>query len=168
MAVDMSKAELFDVLNEQLFDRLIKFDSIRKDTFSSVTSTSMDDICASWPEFASTSAIALNQIATASRLERYEYQETLSENIKALRNNPRAFEVVSKSRDKSIVLEFFARVLSLLYYETIMEGVLKTKKDTSVIDEYAQQLNEISEIILFSPQHEHSEVMEHVKSKLAG
>ncbi|NHJ48966.1 MAG: hypothetical protein FK733_14365 [Asgard group archaeon] len=146
----MSKAELFDVLNEQLFDRLIKFDSIRKETFSSVTTTSMDDICASWPEFASASALALNQIATASRLERYEYQETLSENIKALRNNPRAFEVVSKSRDKSIVLEFFARVLSLLYYETIMEGVLKTKKDTSVIEEYAQQLNEISEIILFS------------------
>jgi hypothetical protein len=146
----MSKTELFDVLKEQLFDRLITFDSIRKDTFSSVSSTSLDDICASWVEFAQTSALALEQIATASRLERYEYQATLTENIKALRNNPKAFEVVSASRDQSIVLEFFARVLSLLYYETIMEGVLKTKKSTKVVNEYANQLHEISEIILFS------------------
>ncbi|NHK32260.1 MAG: hypothetical protein FK730_12970 [Asgard group archaeon] len=146
----MSKPELFDVLKEQLFDRLINFDSVRKETFSSVLGTSIEDICNTWPKFAKTSALALNQIATASRLERYEYQETLSENIKSLRNNPKAFEVVSKSRDQSIVLEFFARLLSLLYYETIMEGVLENKKDTSVIDEYASQLYEVSEIILFA------------------
>lgn len=146
----MSKVELFDVLKEQLFDRLINFDSIRKETFSSVSTTRIEDICNAWPEFAQTSALALNQIATASRLERCEYQETLSENIKALKNNPKAFEVVSKSRDQSIVLEFFARVLSLLYYETIMEGVFEKKRNVSVIEDYAKQLHELSEIILFT------------------
>ncbi|MHA1220538.1 MAG: hypothetical protein ACTSQB_02280, partial [Candidatus Heimdallarchaeota archaeon] len=133
----MSKAELFDVLKEQLFDRLVNFDALRKKTFTSVTSSDIEDICKIWPNFAKNCAVTLNQIATASRLERYEYQATLTENIKALKKNPKAFEVVTKSRDQSILLEFFARALSLLYYETVLEGVMKTSKDTSIIDDYA-------------------------------
>ena len=113
----MTKAELFDVLKEQLFDRLINFDAQRKELFSAVNSAKIEDICASWPDFAKSCALALNQIATASRLERYEYQETLTDNIKSLKSNPKALEVVSRSRDQSILLEFFARVLSLLYYD---------------------------------------------------
>ncbi|MGC9778091.1 MAG: hypothetical protein HZR80_02495 [Candidatus Heimdallarchaeota archaeon] len=146
----MSKAELFDVLKEQLFDRLVTFDSHKKEIFSSVKGVKIEEICSKWPDFAKVCAISLNQIATASRLERYEYQETLSENIKSLRSNPKAFEVVSRSRDQSILLEFFARVLSLLYYETMLEGVFKTIKDSPIIDDYAQQMHELSEIILFS------------------
>ncbi|MCK5047641.1 MAG: hypothetical protein KAS22_13730, partial [Candidatus Heimdallarchaeota archaeon] len=146
----MTKAELFDVLKEQLFDRLINFDAQRKKLFSAVNSAKIEDICDSWPDFAKSCALALNQIATASRLERYEYQETLTDNIKSLKSNPKALEVVTRSRDQSILLEFFARVLSLLYYETILEGVFKTKKDTSIFNEYAQQTHELSEIILFS------------------
>ena len=146
----MSKAELFDVLKEQLFDRLVTFDAQKKEIFSSVKGVKIEEICKDWPKFAKVCAMSLNQIATASRLERYEYQETLEENIKSLRSNPKAFEVVSKSRDQSILLEFFARVLSLLYYETILEGVFKTTRDSSIIDDYAQQMHELSEIILFS------------------
>ena len=146
----MTKAELFDVLKEQLFDRLINFDAQRKELFSAVNSAKIEDICDHWPDFAKSCAIALNQIATASRLERYEYQETLTDNIKSLKSNPKALEVVTRSRDQSILLEFFARVLSLLYYETILEGVFKITKDTSIFNEYAQQTHELSEIILFS------------------
>ncbi|HUT80835.1 MAG TPA: hypothetical protein VMZ29_06505 [Candidatus Bathyarchaeia archaeon] len=146
----MSEAELFDVLKEQLFDRLVNFDKLRKETFTSVTSSDINEICKIWPKFAKSCALSLNQIATASRLERYEYQATLTENIKSLKNNPQAFAVVIQSRDQSILQEFFARALSLLYLETIIEGALKSSKDTSTIDEYAKQNHELSEIILFS------------------
>ncbi|MHA1638722.1 MAG: hypothetical protein ACTSUA_06385 [Candidatus Heimdallarchaeota archaeon] len=146
----MLKVELFDVLKEQLFDRLVNYDALRQEIFSRADYDTIDDYCKIWPPFAKECAASLNQIATTSRLERYEYQETLSENIKALKNNPKAFEVVVHSRDQSILQEFFARILSLLYYETILEGLVKEPKDLSVIDEYSAQVHDLSEIILFS------------------
>ena len=116
----MSKSELFDVLKEQLFDRLVDFDALRKEMFTSLEGTKMEKLGDIWLVFSKNCASSLSQIATASRLERYEYQETLMDNIKSLRKNPKALEVVTKSRDQSILLEFFARDLSLLYYETII------------------------------------------------
>jgi len=146
----MSKVELFDVLKEQLFDRLVSYDTLRRETFSKADYESVEDYCSIWPQFAKECALSLNQIATTSRLERYEYQETLSENIKSLKSNPKAFDVVIHSRDQSILQEFLARILSLLYYETILEGIVKQSKDLSVINEYSAQVHELSEIILFS------------------
>ncbi|NHJ86211.1 MAG: hypothetical protein FK734_12165 [Asgard group archaeon] len=145
----MSKAELFDVLKEQLFDRLVNFNALRKEIYLKANGTDFAELGKNWPDFARECASSLVQIATASRLERYEYQETLTENIKALRNNPKAFEVVTNSRDQSILIEFFARVLSILYYETIIEGIMEAPKDTTVLQDYAAQIHELSEIILF-------------------
>ncbi len=146
----MSKSELFDVLKDQLFDRLVDFDALRKEMFTSLEGTKMEKLGDIWLVFAKNCASSLSQIATASRLERYEYQETLMDNIKSLRKNPKALEVVTKSRDQSILLEFFARALSLLYYETIIEGIYNGPKDPSMIKEYAKQAQELSDLILFS------------------
>ena len=146
----MSKSELFDVLKDQLFDRLVKFDAHRKEIFTSLEGAEMDKLGEIWLDFAKNCASSLNQIATASRLERFEYQETLTDNIKSLRSNPKALEVVTKSRDQSILLEFFARALSSLYYETVIEGICNGPKDASLIGEYAKQAQELSELILFS------------------
>ena len=146
----MSKSELFDVLNEQLFDRLVSFDEMRKGIFSSFEGCQEEKLGEVWLDFAKISAKTLNQIATASRLERYEYQETLTDNIKSLKSNPKALEVITKSRDQSILIEFFARALSLLYYETVIEGICEGPKDSSVVDIFAHQSQELSELVLFS------------------
>ncbi|HUU79636.1 MAG TPA: hypothetical protein VMX55_14920 [candidate division Zixibacteria bacterium] len=146
----MSKSELFDVLNEQLFDRLMNFDAMRKGILTSFDSSEEEKLGKIWLDFAKSSASTLNQIATASRLERYEYQETLSENIKSLKSNPKALEVITKSRDQSILVEFFAKALSSLYYETVIEGICDGPKDPSVVTIYANQSQELSELILFS------------------
>ncbi|MHA1738205.1 MAG: hypothetical protein ACTSXA_07010 [Candidatus Heimdallarchaeota archaeon] len=146
----MSNAELFDVLKDQLFDRLVNFDTLRKEIFNSLIGFNFDKIGEVWGDFAENCATALNQIATSSRLERYEYQETITENIKSLRNNPKALAVVTRSRDESILQEFLARALSLLYFETIIEGVNNGPKNSKFIKEYANQSQKLSELILFS------------------
>ncbi|MHA1245436.1 MAG: hypothetical protein ACTSP7_12815, partial [Candidatus Heimdallarchaeota archaeon] len=146
----MSNTELFDVLKDQLFDRLVNFDTLRKEIFNSLIGFNFDKIGEVWGDFAENCATALNQIATSSRLERYEYQETITENIKSLRNNPKALAVVTRSRDESILQEFLARALSLLYFETIIEGVNNGPKNSKFIKEYATQSQKLSELILFS------------------
>ncbi|MBD3193117.1 MAG: hypothetical protein GF308_20960 [Candidatus Heimdallarchaeota archaeon] len=146
----MSKSELFEVLNDQLFDRLVKFDEHRKEILASFSKISKNHFGKHWPNFAETCAKTLDQIATFARLERFEYQETLSENIQSLKNNPQAFEVVSKSRDHSILLEFFARVLSLIYYESILDGLFNVANDRQVIKEHVKQSQELVSILVFS------------------
>jgi hypothetical protein len=145
----MSKSELFDILKEQLFDRLVSFDQLRK-TFHSSLVGDKNELAKLVPNFAKNSAKTLAQIATASRLERYEYQEALTDNIKSLRNNPEALKLLTKSRDQSIMLEFMARTLSMLYYEVALEGIFGAAKDKTVVNEYAEQSQELSTLILFS------------------
>jgi hypothetical protein len=146
-----TETELFNVLNEQLFDKLITFEEKKRNLISSfIGSDSLDKIGSLWPEYAQNSVATLNQIATASRLERFEYQETLSDNLQTLKDNPEALTVLTSSRDKSILLEFFARNLSLAYNESLISGLFESSFDEASLEDYSLQIQELAKINIFA------------------